>query len=151
MNTQSNILYLVDPESARVMRWLRQAGATAVYLYWELLVCLPVAIFTRIFAAVIFLAAIIDLIHRPSDFARDLPLAAVALAALVIPRAREFLWVLLGCFVVWMVVVVAALLPILGADYKATTTFVKVLLGVVYLLPPGFAAFYVDRVRHRKT
>jgi hypothetical protein len=148
--TNPKLLYSVEPNSERFFRWLRETSATAIRLYWELFISLPVTIFAMLFAVIAIVVGIMDIVQHPSRFWHDLLPIVVFLAFLIFSRVQAFFWALLGCFILWVVLVALLLLPIVGTDYMAVTTTAKILLGVTYFLPPFIAALYIDYARHRK-
>jgi hypothetical protein len=151
MNTTNpRLLYSVEPNSERFIRWLRETSATAVRFYWELFISLPVTIIAMLLAVIAIVVGIMDIVQHPSPFWSDLLPIGVSFAFLMFSRVRAFLWALLGCFILWVVLVALLLLPIVGTDYRAVTTTAKIVLGMTYCLPPFLAAIYIDYARHRK-
>ena len=135
---------------ARCLRWLEEATAFAVRLYWDLFVSLPIIFFSLSFAGIAIIVALIDVAHHPQHFWSDVPLIGFAIAFLAFARLREFIWTLLACLISWATIVALLLLPFVGPDYLAATLTAKVLLGIIDFLPPLLAALYIDRARHAK-
>jgi hypothetical protein len=151
MNTPNpKILYAVEPNSERFFRWLRETSVYLIQLYWELFFTLPVTILSMMFAVIIIGVGVIDIVNHPSLFSPDLLLIGMSLAFLIFGRVREFVWALLICTFIWVVLVSLLLVPIVGADYKVITITAKIALGVVEFIPPCIAALYIDYARHRK-
>ena len=144
------VLYSVDPRSERLARLIREKTATAVRLYWELFVSLPISIISFLVAVITIVVCVVATVQHPDTFLHNLPPIGLALAFLAYRRVREFSWALLGCLVFWILLVALLLLPFVGPDFKVVTTTTKILLGVAYLLPPFIAALYIDHARHRQ-
>ena len=143
-------MFAVEPDTARCLRWLEEATAFAVRLYWDLFVSIPVTIFSFMFAGMAVFIGFLDLAQHPQHFWSDVPLIGFSVAFLVFARLRTFVWALLACSVGWVVIVALLLLPFVGPDYLAGTMTAKILLGAVDFLPPLLAALCIDRARHSK-
>ena len=143
-------LYVVEPDGERFSRWLRETTACAIRLYWDIFIELPATMITMMLGLIGTGVGIMDIVRSPAHYRSDLPLIGICLAFLIFRRVRAFCWALLGCSVLWVVLLALVLIPILGEDYEVRTTAAKILLGVADFLPPIIAALYIDHARHRR-
>ena len=144
-------LYVVEPGGERFIRWLRETTALAIRLYWDIFIGIPATIITMMLALIGTVVGIMDIARNPAHYGSDLPLIGICLAFIIFQRVRAFCWALLGCSVLWIVLLALVLIPILGQDYEGGTTAAKILLGVADFLPPIIGALYIDHARHRKS
>jgi hypothetical protein len=146
--TSSQNLYIVEPHSARLVRWFSSVTQAVVAGYWGLFRGFG-TIFLFLFAIALAIAGASELVHASVRWYFALPRLVFGLALLLSRRARIFAWAFLGCTLLWVPAIALPFLWFFGPEYQATSVGILAGILALYFVPPCIAALVIHRVRSR--
>jgi hypothetical protein len=148
----SQKLYAVEPDGQRFIEWLSGFLRSAIRVYWDITVSLPVAIVSIGLALLGSAVCVMDLFQKSRHTPCDLITLAISIPFLAFHRFRVFFWTWFACQVVWLMLLLNAIMAFTGRDFDAKTTLLKTLLAIVFFAPPLLFTFYIGRLaRTRRT